>query len=425
VKTRRITRNPSRWHPVDIAKISNLVTMSGYMRSRSHGVWEVRVSTGRDPVTKRQREISRTVRGTRRDAQKVLNELVVEVDKGQYTGTSTTFAQLCEKWITLAKSDLSPVTIRSYESHLRKHILPAFGDRPLRDIKTVDIDSLYHSLQQHHQVTPSTVRHIHAVIRRAFRQAVIWDWIATNPADNVTQPRPTRPDLSPPSVQEVDDILRAADKCLPEFGRFLHVAATTGARRGELCALRWGNVDFGAGTLSIERAVIEVTGRGVIEKDTKTHTSRRIALDEGTLSVLGAQHDVATERAAVVGLDVEDDAFIFSREPDGLLPWRPDYVTKSFTQLRDGLGFANMRLHDLRHFTATRLIAAGVPVRTVSGRLGHANPSTTLSVYSHFVDVSDRDAAGVMGQLVTRQGRSKSKPAKASVKKAVRSASKR
>jgi len=91
---------------------------------------------------------------------------------------------------------------------------------------------------------------------------------------------------------------------------------------------------------------------------------------------------------------------VFSHEPGGLIPWTPGNVTKRFQTVREALGYDNVRLHDLRHFTATRLIAAGVPVRTVSGRLGHANPSTTLSVYAHFVEASAQAAAEVMGGLL-------------------------
>jgi integrase len=208
-----------------------------------------------------------------------------------------------------------------------------------------------------------------------------------------------KPDLSPPNVQEVAELLAAAHEREPEFGRFLHLAATTGARRGEMCALKWRNIDFKKGALTIEHSIVELDG-GLIEKDTKTHVSRRIAIGQGTLTVLVAQNDHARERAAVVGLDVKDDAYVFSREPDGLLPWAPDGVSKRFIAIRNGLGYGNIRLHDLRHFAATRLIAAGVPVRTVSGRLGHANPSTTLMVYSHFVEASDQSAADVLDGLV-------------------------
>jgi len=96
------------------------------------------------------------------------------------------------------------------------------------------------------------------------------------------------------------------------------------------------------------------------------------------------------------------DAFAFSHAADGSMPIRPDKVTGSFRRLGNRLGLKGVRLHDLRHFAATRMLAAGVPIRTVSGRLGHADASTTLGVYAHFVEASDQDAAAVMGLLVRR-----------------------
>jgi integrase len=331
----------------------------------------------------------------------MLNEMVVEADRGQFKGTSTTFGQLCERWLELAKSDLSPITVRVYENLLKNHILPALGDVPVNTIKSIDLDRLYLGLQHRKDLSSNTVRHIHAVIRRALRQAVLWGWIAMNPAANATQPRLIKPELSPPDVSQVVELLQAAKELDPELGHFLHLAATTGARRGELCALRWSNIDTSLRTITIEHSILEVPG-GVLEKDTKTHASRRIALDDGTLAILEVQRNFAMARASTVGLGVDDDAYVFSREPDGHIPWTPGAATKRFSIVRETLGFEEIRLHDLRHFAATRLIAAGVPVRTVSGRLGHANPSTTLSVYSHFVEASDQEAANVMGLLVTK-----------------------
>lgn len=93
---------------------------------------------------------------------------------------------------------------------------------------------------------------------------------------------------------------------------------------------------------------------------------------------------------------------LFSLDPDLGRPWAPDRVTRMFVGLRNRLGMDGLRLHDLRHFAATRLLAAGVPVRTVSGRLGHANAATTHGVYAHFLAESDRVAADVMGRLLSR-----------------------
>lgn len=374
--------------------------MSGSLRQKTKGVWEVRFDGGRDPLTGRRRQISRSVRGSRRDAQQVMNALVAEADAGGFIGTSTTFEQLCIQWLALAENDLSPTTLRRYKNLLSKRILPALGSRRVNSIRTVDLDRLYLGLSNDVGLAPATVRQAHAVIRRAFRQAVRWGWIATNPATNATPPRLVRADLSPPNVDQVGKLLQQASTDDPDLGRFLHVAASTGARRGEICALRWRNLDAKLKTLTIERSIIEIPG-GITEKDTKNHANRRMALDPGTLSVLEEQRRDALKRAAQSSAKLTDESFIFSREPDGLIPWIPGNVTKRFQSLRRALGYDSMRLHDLRHFTATRLMAAGVPVRTVSGRLGHANPSTTLSVYSHFVAASDQVAASVMGDLLS------------------------
>ncbi len=140
------------------------------------------------------------------------------------------------------------------------------------------------------------------------------------------------------------------------------------------------------------------------DKDTKTHAARRIALDPGTLAVLEQQRTYLEQLAQAAELELADTAFLFSPEPDGRQPWNPSTITHRFQTAREGIDLKTVRLHDFRHFAATRLIAAGVPVRTVSGRLGHANPSTTLTVYAHFLEASDQAAAEVMGSIVTGPG---------------------
>ena len=375
--------------------------MRGGLRLQSSGVWELRLEAGRDPVTGRRRQISRTVHGTKREAQLVLNAMVAETDQGHGTGTKATFEQLSVQWLALVANDLSPTTLHRYKNLLKNRILPALGDRSVQAIRTNDLDRLYLGLVNEIGLAPATVRQAHAIIRRAFRQAVLWGWIATNPAANATPPRQVRSELSPPNVTQVGELLKKASEEDPELGRFLHLAASTGARRGEMCATRWRNVDTKLRTLTIEHSITDLPG-GPAEKDTKTHANRRLALDPGTLAVFEEQRRAAMLRADEASSVLTRDAYVFSSEPDGLFPLVPGNVTKRFQILRDSLGFGNMRLHDLRHFTATRLIAAGVPVRTVSGRLGHANPSTTLSVYSHFVEASDQEAASVMGELLPK-----------------------
>jgi integrase len=180
---------------------------------------------------------------------------------------------------------------------------------------------------------------------------------------------------------------------------FLFLAAVTGARRSELVALRWAEVDLKRGVVEIRRGV--VLGRdGIVGKGTKTHAVRRVALDPAAVRHLLAHRERSERVATMCGTILDGSAFVFSHEPDGSRPWRPDVVTHAFGRLRDRAGLPNVRLHDLRHFVATRLLASGVDVRTVAGRLGHRNTATMLSLYSHFLEEADREAAVLMGRLV-------------------------
>lgn len=373
--------------------------MRGGLREKQAGVWEARVEAGRDPVTGRRRQVSRTVRGTKREAQKVLNALAADADQGRQTGTCASFKELSERWLELVDTDLSPTTLRRYRNLLSKRILPAIGARSVQSIRTIDLDQLYLGLTREVGLAPATVRQVHAVIRRAFGQAVRWGWVATNPAANASPPRLSRSGIFPPDVEQVVALLAKANETDRTLGRFLHVAVATGARRGEVCALRWQDLDVGNRTITISRSIAEVVG-GLTEKDTKTHAARRIALDPDTLVILQARRDDAEAVAKAADTKLPYAAFIFSPDPDGKRPVDPGSITKQFQKLRGSLGLDTVRLHDLRHFAATRLLAAGVPVRTVSGRLGHANAATTLVVYAHFLEATDRAAANVMGDLI-------------------------
>ncbi|MGB2744704.1 MAG: site-specific integrase, partial [Candidatus Microthrix parvicella] len=207
---------------------------------------------------------------------------MADSDQGRDHGTDATFRELSDRWLAQSGPDLSPTTLRRYEDLLRLHILPGLGSVKISRVRTADLDRLYVGLVKERGLSPASVRQIHAIIRRALRQAVRWGWIATNPAAEASPPRVRRPELSPPDVEQVGQLLDYAKEHRPEFGRYLHLAATTGARRGELCALRWQNIDVNASTLTIGRAIVAVRG-GLVEKDTKNHAARRIALDAGTL----------------------------------------------------------------------------------------------------------------------------------------------
>jgi integrase len=174
------------------------------------------------------------------------------------------------------------------------------------------------------------------------------------------------------------------------------VRTALGSRRGELCALRWDRVDFTTGVLQIRTSIAQ-QGADTWEKDTKTHQQRRITLDPQTLALLKNYHARRAELAAAVGADLPSDARIFSPVPDGSEWVKPDTVGQRYTRMCARLGW-DMHLHQLRHYSATELIAAGVDVRTVAGRLGHGGGgTTTLRVYSAWRSEADQRAASSLG----------------------------
>jgi integrase len=160
-----------------------------------------------------------------------------------------------------------------------------------------------------------------------------------------------------------------------------------------------------AATVRIARSLVGERNDELAEKSTKTHASRRISLDRATIKSLKSQRRRGEERAGAVRSKLPARGYVFSDAPDGSVPWRPNRVTHAFIHLCSEVDVSGVRLHDLRHFAATRLLAAGVPVNTVAGRLGHANASTTLNVYGHFLESSDESAAEVLSSLLDSPNR--------------------
>ncbi len=213
-------------------------------------------------------------------------------------------------------------------------------------------------------------------------------------AEMAKPPRVAHKRVSVPSLDVVHDVIEAAERRDPRL-------APTGMRRGELCALRWSDVDLDTGTLHVTRSVVVVPS-GLAEKTTKTDRGRSVALDPVGVAVMTQHRARSTRWVREAGVVVAPNAFVFSPSVEATTPLRPDNVTSFFIRVRNEVGAPQVRLHDLRHFIATQLIGAGVDVRTVAGRLGHSDPSVTLRVYSHALEERDRAAAAVMGGCWTR-----------------------
>jgi len=309
-----------------------------------------------------------------------------------------TVGDLLDKWMVhLVTLGRSPSTLHRYRSAIDVRIAPALGRIEVTKLTAADLDAFYADLLAQ-GLHPLSVRKCHAVLSAALRQSVKWGWIDRNPIERASPPPARQREIVPPTTDEVRQLITACEKLNPDLARLFTVAATTGCRRGELCGLQWGDIDFETATMVVARSISDTPGR-VEVKDTKSHATRRMALDPLTVEVLRRQRAVADERARLAGTTIGGTSFVWSQEVDASQPYRPIRVSGTFRGVRDKLELSQVTFHGLRHFSATALAGRGVGIRTIAGRLGHANPNLTLRTYAHFLETADRAAAKVMGEL--------------------------
>jgi integrase len=380
--------------------------MKGTKDERSPGVWRLRVFIGPDPVTGHPRQVSRTFRGTEREADAALAQFLAEVTGGALTAAAaTTLAELLEQWLEHIKPDRSPSTVRGYRFKIER-INAKLGQIRLDELTPRHLDRAYRTWLDE-GLDPSSVHHLHRVLSAALHQAVRWRLLASSPTGRASPPaRPARPP-SVPNPQTVQQLVTAAEeRGLPVLAALISVAATTGMRRGEIAGLRWGDVDFEKAKLHVRRSIRIDVDRNWVVGPTKAHQARRIALDDYTLSVLRSRREQAERAASDAGGGVVPDRYVFSLDPRGVDPLTPDHLSSAFARLCRAAGLTGVTLQTLRHFSASMLIASGRDVQTIAGRLGHSDASTTRRVYAHLVEDRDQDAADYLGSLLAERRRS-------------------
>lgn len=296
----------------------------------------------------------------------------------------------------------SPTTATDLK-RVRDRLPAAFLATPVTEISVVDLDRLYDRLAADGW-SPNRIRRAHNLISVSLDQARRWQWIARNPARDARPPKIARHEATPAPPSAVGRVLEVlADD--PAATAYVRLAATTGARRGELVALRWADIDLEAGRVAITKALIYTPTVGIAEKATKTDRKGRrvVSIDPDTIAALRRLRVTTVEALLAAGLCLGDDAWVFSHRW-GITPWRPDYISRRWHQACAEAGVTGVRLHDLRHLVATELIAAGVDPARVAGRLGHARVSTTLDTYAHWLPERDREAADIIAARLRGAG---------------------
>ena len=366
--------------------------MSGTMRERParSGRWELRAYVGRDAETGKPRQVSRVFRGGKRDATKALDKLVHEVSEGQYIGTTATFGKLLDEWMErIIKKRRARSTVETYEIHIEKWIRPSLGAVRLDKLTAYEIDAHLAELEAK-GLAGGTVKLEHAIIRSALSQGVRWKWIPSNPAKESSPEVAKRTPAPTLTIDQLRTLYFAAAAEDEDMAAAIALGALTGARRGELCGLRWGDVDWDRGSIRVERAWVPGQG-GQRLTTTKTGGGRTVFVGAEGLRILRTYRAAKTD---LLGHEPADHGWLLSMD-GGETPLR----AKTLTEYVASLGRRNkikVRLHSLRHFKATELNRAGVDLPTAASQMGHT-AAVMAETYLHTDD--DRQAAA--GELVS------------------------
>jgi integrase len=377
--------------------------MRGSIRRRgSTYTWYISVP---DPVTGERRQRSKGGFRTKRECQEALSEALARQREGTFVRSSSRGlgAFLVDEWLLAVRPPrVRPSTWASYRMAVERHIVPALGGVLLQGLTPAHLTAFYRMLLDDGRrdgrggLAPKSVRNIHGVLHAALRDAVRWGYLPRNIAGAADLPKGLTPEMhvwSPEQLRAFLDQVRGD----PLYAGWL-LLATTGMRRGEVAGLRWVDVDLDAGRVSPRRPRVVVNYEVVVSEPKTAKGRRSLALDPATVAALRQHRTRQLEQQLAVGPRWQDSGLVFTW-PDGR-PIHPHRFSKWFEQHTRVAGLPKIRLHDVRHSYATAALAAGVPAKVVSERLGHANIAITMDTYSHVLPGLDAQAAGAVARLI-------------------------
>lgn len=362
----------------------------GSVYQRADGTWCATYSSGYNEQGKRRR---RTIFGkTKQKVQDKLRQLTSEIDAGvTIEPQRTTVGEYLGRWLKdAAQPRLKLTTYQNYFGVVKNHLKPRIGGIALAKLTILHVQSLYADMARCDK-SAETIRLAHAVLRRALRQAVNWRLVPYNVCAEVERPRIVKTEIVPLDTEQAIALLKAAEGIRLEA--IFTVAVATGMRLGELFGLHWPDVDLGAGIVMVRRSLVEVHGKlHLLEPKTK-RSRRRIDLPQVAIDAL------KKHRQTMVEWGWGDTPWVFCNSHGG--PLRRSHFHKDvFKPLLKKAGLPDIRFHDLRHTSATLLLAAGVHPKVVQERLGHSQISVTLDTYSHVLPTMQKEAASKLDQML-------------------------
>ena len=363
--------------------------MRGHITKRSKNSWSIVLDQGRDPTTGKRRQQWISVKGTKKDAERRLTELLGQVDTGRYVKpTKTTVAEFLRQWLRdYVATNVRPRTAEGYQMVVEHHLIPSLGNVALAQLQPSHLQEHYAKALKEGRIdgkegglSARSVLHHHRILSEALSHAVRWGLVGRNVAQAVNPPRPEHREMQTLDNDGVRNLLEAARNTV--YYPLLHLAIYTGLRRSEILGLRWKDVDLDMATLSVVQVLHHLRDGRTVFQEPKTAKGRRmVALSPMAVLALRGHRERQEAERLLLGIPLASEASVFSH-PDGS-PFLPDSVTHAFAKIARRAGLQGIRLHDLRHTHASLMLRQGVHPKIVSERLGHSTISITLDTYSH------------------------------------------
>lgn len=384
------------------------------IRERGKGIYEVTVDNGRDISGKRLR-INKRIHGSKKEAKALEADLRVKIKQGNYVvNNSETVKSYFEKWLKeYVKPSLKPKSYESY-CYICYELIENLGHVKLNSLSALMLLGYYNYLrdrgntQKSHlgkdkRLTENTVLRHYRVINVALKHAVDWQLLAYNPNERVKAPKKVKVESKAYDVDQSRALLTALDGEHIKYQAIIRLALDTGCRRSELLGLEWTDIDLRTGLVSITKTLQKI-GKEFVEGTPKNNNSiRPIVISNPTIEVLEEYKLYIEELQKQLGNKWKNTKKIFTTD-DGD-PIHPDTPRKIFEKILKKYNFPIINFHSIRHTSASLQLSKGINIADISRRLGHADISTTLNIYSHaYNSGSDKIVQEFNNMFNTKEG---------------------